>query len=134
VTAAGSKFLGNTGEPGVDNIGKLFHNIAEKVIMETNNKHKLEDIILLLREQKLFLKKKYKIKEIGVFGSYVRGEQDEESDLDILIDKYEPIGLLKLANLQNYLSHLMGVKVDLVIKKSLRPYIAKNVLKEVVYV
>ncbi len=101
--------------------------------MTTYNEHKLEDIISLLQEQKSFLKKKYKIKEIGVFGSFVRGEQNNASDLDILIDKYEPIGLLKLANLQNYLTHLLGIHVDLVMKKSLRPHAAKNILNEVIY-
>ena len=96
--------------------------------------NKLEEVIALLRKEKAFLKKKYKINEIGVFGSYVRGDQQEDSDIDILIDKNEAIGLLKLANLQNYLSSLMGIKVDLVIKKSLKPHIGKNILKEVVYV
>ncbi len=94
---------------------------------------KVQDIISLLKEQKPFLKEKYKIKEIGVFGSFVRGEQDNDSDLDILIDKDEAIGLLKLANLQHYLSRLIGIHVDLVIKKSLRPHVAKDVLDEVIY-
>ncbi len=96
--------------------------------------NKLEEIIVLLRKEKAFLKKKYKINEIGVFGSYVRGDQQRDSDIDILIDKDEAIGLLKLANLQNYLSSLIGIKVDLVIKKSLKPHIGKNILNEVVYV
>ena len=94
----------------------------------------LNDIIALLKEQKPFLKKKYKIKKIGIFGSYIRGNYRKESDIDILIDKDEAIGLLKLANLQNYLSKLIGIRVDLVIKKALRPHIGKNILKEVVYV
>lgn len=94
---------------------------------------KVQDIISLLKEQKPFLKEKYKIKEIGVFGSFVRGEQDKNSDLDILIDKDEAIGLLKLASLQNYLSSLIGIHVDLVIKKSLRPHVVKDVLDEVIY-
>jgi predicted nucleotidyltransferase len=95
---------------------------------------KLENIVSLLKEQREFLEKKYKIKEIGVFGSYVRGEQDNDSDIDILIDKDESIGLLKLANLQNYLSKLIGIRVDLALKKSLRPHISKSILNEVIYV
>ena len=94
---------------------------------------KLENIVLLLKEQREFLKRKYKIKEIGVFGSYVRGEQDNDSDIDILIDKDEVIGLLKLANLQNFLSDLIGIRVDLALKKSLHPHISKNILDEVIY-
>ena len=101
--------------------------------MIANNRN-LDDILSVLKKQKLMLRDKYKIKEIGVFGSYVRGEQRLESDIDILIEKDEPIGLLKLANLQNFLSQLIGVKVDLVIKKSLRPHVVKNVLNEVKYV
>jgi predicted nucleotidyltransferase len=96
--------------------------------------NKLEEIIALLRKEKTFLKKKYKINEIGIFGSYVRGDQEKDSDIDILIDKDEAIGLLKLANLQNYLSSLIGIKVDLVIRKSLKSHIGKNILNEVVYV
>lgn len=96
--------------------------------------NKLNDIISLLKEQKAFMKEKYKIKEIGIFGSYVRGENGKDSDIDILIDKDAPIGLLKLANLQNYLTKLIGIHVDLVIKKSLLPHIGKNILDEVIYV
>ncbi len=96
--------------------------------------NKLNDIISLLKEQKAFMKEKYKIKEIGIFGSYVRGENGKDSDIDILIDKDTPIGLLKLANLQNYLSKLIGIHVDLVIKKSLLPHIGENILNEVIYV
>lgn len=99
----------------------------------TKNK-KLEEVILLLKKKKNFLKKKYKITEIGVFGSYVRGEQTQNSDIDILIDKDEAIGLLRLANLQNYLSSQIGIKVDLAIKKSLKPQIDKSILSEVIYV
>jgi predicted nucleotidyltransferase len=98
------------------------------------NNNKVDEVISLLKKEKVFLKKKYKVNEIGVFGSYARGEQEEDSDIDILIDKDEAIGLLKLANLQNYLSSLIGIKVDLVIKKSLKPQIGKNILKEIIYV
>ncbi|MCP5103285.1 MAG: nucleotidyltransferase family protein [bacterium] len=98
------------------------------------NDNKVEEVISLLKREKPLLKKRYKISEIGIFGSYVRGEQDAGSDIDILIDKDEALGLLKLANLQNYLSSLIGIKVDLVIKKSLKPHIGKNILNEVIYV
>lgn len=100
--------------------------------MATNDR--IEHIIAVLKGRKEFLAQNYKIKEIGIFGSYVRGEQDSKSDIDILIDKDEAIGLLKLANLQNYLSRLIGVHVDLVIKKKLLPHLRKNILAEVIYV
>ncbi|MCK4763222.1 MAG: nucleotidyltransferase family protein [Candidatus Aminicenantes bacterium] len=94
----------------------------------------LEKLIALLRKEKSFLKKEYKVKKIGIFGSYIRGEQGKGSDLDILIEKDEAIGLLKLSNLKNYLSRLVGINVDLVNKKSLKPRIGENILREVVYV
>jgi len=60
------------------------------------------------------LKEKYQIKEIGVFGSYVRGEYKEKSDLDILVEFEEDadIDLLKFVNIENYLSDLLDIKVD----------------------
>jgi len=80
------------------------------------------------------LKEKYGVKEIGIFGSYVSGEYKEKSDLDILVEFEEDakIGLLKFVNLENYLSDLIGVKVDLVEKSALKPRIGKNILREVI--
>ena len=81
------------------------------------------------------IKRKYQVKEIGIFGSYVKGKQREASDLDILVEfeSGAKIGLLKLINLENYLSDLLGIKVDLVIKSALRPKIEKQILKEAIY-
>jgi len=94
----------------------------------------LERIISVLKEHKAELKEKYGVKEIGIFGSYVSGEYKEKSDLDILVEFEEDakIGLLKFVNLENYLSDLIGVKVDLVEKSALKPRIGKNILREVI--
>ncbi len=94
----------------------------------------LEMIINILKEHKEELKEKYEVKEIGIFGSYVRGEYKGKSDLDILVEFEEDakIGLLKFVNMENYLSELIGVKVDLVEKSTLKPRIGKHILKEVV--
>lgn len=75
------------------------------------------------------------ISEIGIFGSYVRGEQNDTSDVDILIDLVRPskLDLLQLLSLENDLREELGVPVDLVIKTSLKPNIRKSVLSEVVY-
>lgn len=82
------------------------------------------------------LKGKYKVKEIGIFGSYVRGEQKGKSDLDILVEFEEDakLSLLDVAGLEIELSDLLGIKVDLVEKKSLKPYIGQYILSEVIYV
>jgi hypothetical protein len=94
----------------------------------------LERITNILKEHKEELKEKYGVKEMGVFGSYVRGEYKEKSDLDILVEFEEDakIGLLKFVNMENYLSELIGVKADLVEKSELKPRIGKHILKEVV--
>jgi predicted nucleotidyltransferase len=94
----------------------------------------LERIISILKEHKAELKEKYGVKEIGIFGSYVRGEYKEKSDLDILVEFEEDakIGLLKFVNLENYLSDLIGFKVDLVEKSALKTRIGKNILREVI--
>jgi len=86
-----------------------------------------------LESMKPYLEQEYHVKEIGIFGSYVRGEQKETSDLDLLVTFTEPIGLIKLVRLENELSHRLGVQVDLVTEKSLKPQIRKQVDKEVVY-
>ncbi|EHR79124.1 hypothetical protein OCC_01304 [Thermococcus litoralis DSM 5473] len=75
----------------------------------------LEEIEKILREHKEELRRKFKVKEIGIFGSYVRGEQSEVSDVDILVDFYEPLGW-EIVDLKDYLESLLGVKADLVTK------------------
>ena len=93
-----------------------------------------EEIVKILKEHKEELRRRYGVAEIGIFGSYVRGEQREGSDLDILIE-FEgeaKIGLIKFVNLENYLSELLGVKVDLIKKSALKPKIGKRILEEVV--
>jgi len=94
----------------------------------------LKRITNILEKHKEELKEKYGVKKIGIFGSYVREEYKEKSDLDILVEFKEDakIGLLKFVNMENYLSELIGVKVDLVEKSALKPRIGKHILKEVV--
>lgn len=75
---------------------------------------------------------KYKIKEIGIFGSYVRGGQRKKSDVDLLVDFSESISLLDFIHLENELSDLLGIKVDLVMKTALKPRIGRHILEEVV--
>ncbi len=75
---------------------------------------------------------KYKVKEICIFGSYARGEQKKKSDIDLLVDFSESISLLDFVHLENELSDLLGVKVDLVMKTALKPRIGRHILAEVV--
>jgi len=76
----------------------------------------------------------YKVKKLGIFGSYVRGEQREDSDVDILVTFEEPVSLLKLVNFENYLQDLTGIKVDVIPERSIRPELRKNILNEVSYI
>ena len=94
----------------------------------------LNEIRQTLREQEPFLAEKFGVKIVGVFGSYVRLEQDPDSDLDLLIELDRPpkISLIGLVELEDYLSQLLGVKVDLAIKTNLRKRIGKRILEEVV--
>ncbi|BAU22619.1 hypothetical protein THC_0219 [Caldimicrobium thiodismutans] len=95
---------------------------------------KIEEIKEKIRELKPVLQEKYKVSEIGIFGSYVRGEQKKKSDLDILVDFYEVPDLWSFIELQDFLSKELKVKVDLVMKSALKPYIGKIILQEVIYI
>jgi len=80
------------------------------------------------------LRERYGVKEIGIFGSFVRGEEREDSDIDILVEFEKPIGFFKFLELEEYLSELLGAKVDLVMKSALKPWIGRRILREVIYV
>jgi len=73
------------------------------------------------------------LQELGIFGSYLRKEQTETSDIDVLVEFSQTPSLLKFINLENYLSDHLGVKVDLVHKLGLKPRIGERILAEVVY-
>lgn len=94
----------------------------------------LAEIKEILLKQKPYLAEKYGVVEVGVFGSYVRGEQRPDSDLDVLVELTDPprISLLGLVNLENYLSDLLGLKVDVALKKNLKRRIGRRILQEVV--
>lgn len=77
------------------------------------------------------LKKEYNVSYIGLFGSYVRGENTPESDLDVLVEFSRTPTIFRFVHLENYLSDSLGVKVDLVMKNALKPNIGKYILKEV---
>jgi predicted nucleotidyltransferase len=94
----------------------------------------LDEIKEIIDIHKDELRKEYGLKEIGVFGSYVRGAQRADSDLDILIEFEKPVGFVKFLRLENRLSELLGVRVEMVTKKALKPFIGKRILQEVIYV
>lgn len=81
-----------------------------------------------LHRQLPVLAERYRVRSLRLFGSYVRREQRPDSDLDVLVTFEEPPGLLKYIELENYLSDLLGIKVDLVMENALRPRIAERIL------
>lgn len=95
---------------------------------------KIEEIKNKLSSHKSDVEQKFNVSELGIFGSYVRGEQKRESDIDILVDFKEPIGLFKFMDLEEYLHGILDLKIDLVSKKSLKARIGRQILKEVVFV
>ena len=69
---------------------------------------------------------------MGVFGSYVRGQERKRSDLDLLVEFEQAPSMFRFIELQEYLSELLGVKVDLVMERALKPGIGQRILAEVV--
>ncbi|CAA7622184.1 nucleotidyltransferase family protein [Magnetospirillum sp. SS-4] len=91
----------------------------------------LDDIMIQLRALQPDLKRRYPIRGMGVFGSYVRGEQRDDSDIDVLVELGDGIGLLDYVGLQLELSDALGVKVDLADKSTLRRQVGRQILAEV---
>lgn len=86
----------------------------------------------LIAQQKDLLSERYGVSVAGVFGSYVRGEENAESDLDLLVEILRPISLLELVGAELHLSDVLGVKVDLVPRRSLRAELRDGILQEAV--
>lgn len=92
---------------------------------------KLKQIRDLLASCKNELKKMYKVKELGIFGSYAMGEQKRSSDVDILV-KFKPDAtLFDFIGLGNYLEQKLKIKVDIVSERGIRPELKSNILKKV---
>ena len=93
-----------------------------------------KDINEKLQRHLRALRVQYGVDRIGLFGSFVRGEQHSGSDIDLLVEFARPVGLFKFMELENQLSELLGGKVDLVTRNALKPQIGKRILDEVKYV
>jgi predicted nucleotidyltransferase len=92
----------------------------------------LEEIKNTLTKHKEKLKQNYKVKKIGIFGSYARGEQKETSDVDVLVEFEEPVGFAFI-HLADSLEELLGVKVDLTTKDAIKPNRWKYIKDDLVY-
>jgi uncharacterized protein len=88
----------------------------------------------IIRQHLPKLTQEYNVSYMGIFGSYIRGEQKEDSDLDILVEFSKEPDLLEFIGLKQALSEILGVEVDLVMKNALKPRIGERILEEVVKV
>ena len=91
------------------------------------------EIEAALKQLKPSLAEKFKVKEIGIFGSFVRGAESGRSDVDILVGFSEPIGW-EFIDLKDFLEEILGLRVDLVTTGALKPRMRDKVLQEVAYV
>jgi predicted nucleotidyltransferase len=104
------------------------------MILEEGNMKSLKDVNEILKEHKEELFRKYSVVEIGVFGSFVRGEEKKRSDIDILVEFEKVPDLLEFIALEEYLRKLLKKKVDLVRKEGVRHELKDRILQEVVYI
>ncbi|OIN96177.1 hypothetical protein AUJ66_07005 [Candidatus Desantisbacteria bacterium CG1_02_38_46] len=94
-----------------------------------------DEIINILSTQLPFIQKQFYVKEIGVFGSFVKQEYSEESDIDVLVElDNRHNDLFNFIRLKDYLEELFHKEVDLVMKGAIKPRIKDKILKEAIYV
>ena len=98
---------------------------ADKKLIE----HKINKVLMKIKPKIIEVLKKYNIKKAGIFGSFVRGEQKKNSDIDILIEPPKGIGF-GFAGIAIELEEKLGKKVDLITYKYIDPYIKEDILKE----
>lgn len=95
---------------------------------------KIDIIVKKIESLKPILKEQFKVESIGIFGSYTKGTQRKDSDIDVLVEFEESadLSLLDFIKLENYLSEVLKLKVDLVEKTALKPRIGMRILEEVI--
>jgi predicted nucleotidyltransferase len=94
-----------------------------------------KDILKILHNEMPVLKKRFAVREIGLFGSYVKNEEQESSDIDILVTfEKSHDDLFNFLGLKYYLEDILSKKVDLVMREAIKPRIKERILREAVYV
>ena len=92
------------------------------------------DVLQILKEHEILIKEKFGVKRIGIFGSFVRGEEKAGSDIDVLVEFDETKTTFDYyMDLKFYLEDLFKREVDLVIESSIKPRLKDNIMREVVY-
>ena len=96
--------------------------------MKSKDKLTKERIIEILREAQPYLRERYGVKRIAIFGSCVKGRVKKDSDIDILVDFERPIGL-DFIDLADYLEEILGMKVDLLTPAGVKSIKRKEIIK-----
>lgn len=91
-------------------------------------------IINIIEASKPELAERYGVKQVGLFGSFIRGQENPSSDIDILVSFSRDIDLFEFIDLRDYLEAKLQAKVDLVMASALKPAIGRRILEEVQYV
>jgi predicted nucleotidyltransferase len=99
--------------------------VADKFLKNEKMKKNIDKI----KTKIIKILKKYNIKKAGLFGSYIRGEQKESSDIDILIQPAKDMSLLDISGLKIELENVLGKKVDIISYKYIHPYLKDRILK-----
>jgi len=92
-----------------------------------------DEIQTSLRVCKPILEKEYGVTRLAVFGSYARSEQSEESDVDLLVELRQPMGL-RFVHLAKFLETVVGLKVDLLTPDAIKPNRREHIMKDLIYV
>ncbi len=93
--------------------------------------HELTRFTHILQQHLPERRGRYNVTSLGLFGSYVRGDHRKCSDLDVLVEFTEAPSLFDFIELEQYLTGLLGIRVDLVMKSALKPRIGRCILSEV---
>jgi uncharacterized protein len=92
------------------------------------------EIIDIIKSNKSELAARYGVRDLGLFGSYARGEERDSSDIDILVSFSRDVDLFEFIDLREYLEAKLRARIDLVMASALKPAIGKRILEEVQYV
>lgn len=98
----------------------------------TDKIYSIDEIKDKIKENQSFLKDKFHVKDFLLFGSYAKGEQTADSDIDLLVNFQKTIDMFEMVDLQEYLQNLFGKKVDLGTKNGLKKFIKQSILKEAI--
>jgi hypothetical protein len=101
---------------------------------QTGDAMNKREVIEAIRKNEPLIRERFGVERLGLFGSYVKESQREQSDIDILVSFARDIDLFDFVELREFLESRLHHKVDLVMETALKPTIRKHILKEVEYV